>query len=64
MDANENGADKRRSPTNRTPAEHIQVRLWGAGGLYFTFGRYDKVVIAEAPSDEAMAALPALTILF
>jgi uncharacterized protein with GYD domain len=23
--------------------------------LYFTFGRYDKVVIAEAPSDEAMA---------
>ena len=22
--------------------------------LYFTFGRYDKVVIAEAPSDEAM----------
>lgn len=23
--------------------------------LYFTFGRYDKVVIADAPSDEAMA---------
>ena len=23
--------------------------------LYFTFGRYDKVIIAEAPSDEAMA---------
>jgi uncharacterized protein with GYD domain len=23
--------------------------------LYFTFGRYDKVVIAEARSDEAMA---------
>ena len=22
--------------------------------LYFTFGRYDKIVIAEAPSDEAM----------
>ena len=22
--------------------------------LYFTFGRYDKVVIAEAPSDEAI----------
>ena len=22
--------------------------------LYFTFGRYDKVVISEAPSDEAM----------
>ncbi|MGZ4916126.1 MAG: GYD domain-containing protein [Halobacteriota archaeon] len=22
--------------------------------LYFTFGRYDKVVIVEAPSDEAM----------
>jgi len=23
--------------------------------IYFTFGRYDKVVIAEASSDEAMA---------
>ena len=22
--------------------------------LYFTFGRYDKVAVAEAPSDEAM----------
>jgi len=22
--------------------------------LYFTFGRYDKIVIAEAPSDEAI----------
>jgi len=23
--------------------------------LYFTFGQYDKIIIAEAPSDEAMA---------
>jgi len=27
----------------------------GIKALYFTFGRYDKVVIAEAPDDEAMA---------
>ena len=39
--------------------ERLQNILTSVNGelkaLYFTFGRYDKVVIAEAPNDDAMA---------
>jgi uncharacterized protein with GYD domain len=44
---------------NRVERAH---RMWkSAGGalkdFYFTFGRYDMIAIAEAPSDEAAAQL-------
>jgi len=39
--------------------EHARNTLKSVGGelkeLYFVFGQYDVVVVAEAPSDEAMA---------
>ncbi|MGZ4949184.1 MAG: GYD domain-containing protein [Halobacteriota archaeon] len=61
MDSSRDREGKGRTTTNRTRCNTFKAVCGELKDLYFTFGKYDIVTIAEAPSDEAMGRAALIT---